>query len=109
MVVSIEQHVELMLTLLDRADHERLPIVTAEPDAEMRWAEHVADIANGTLLVEANSWYLGANIPGKPRMFMPYAAGMATFIAECDAIVANDFEGFSFGASALERVTAKTV
>ena len=98
-VVSIEQHIELMLELLDRAQDEHVTLIEADEQAEARWAEHVAEIANGTLLVEANSWYLGANIPGKPRMFMPYAGGMASFDAECREIIQHDFEGFRFGST----------
>jgi cation diffusion facilitator CzcD-associated flavoprotein CzcO/acetyl esterase/lipase len=97
MTVSIEQHTDLMITLLERARQDGSYFVEAEDEAEQRWAEHVAEIAAPTVLVEANSWYLGANIPGKPRRFMPYAAGMVKFIEECDAVIGADFEGFRFG------------
>jgi cyclohexanone monooxygenase len=100
MIVSIEQHVELMVALLERAARDERPVVDADPAAEARWARHVAEIADGTLLVEADSWYLGANIPGKPRMFMPYAGGMGAFDAECALILERGFEGFRFGAAA---------
>jgi hypothetical protein len=57
---------------------------------------HVNDAANATLLPLANSsWYLGANVPGKPRVFMPYAGGMAKYAEICDQVAANGYEGFS--------------
>lgn len=98
MIVSIEQHVELLAALVERAGVDGAGTVEAEPDAERAWAGHVAEIANGTLLMEGNSWYLGANVPGKPRMFMPYAGGMAQFDAECRDILDRDFAGFAFDA-----------
>lgn len=94
MIVSIEQHVELMLALIDRAGAERT--VEADAEAERRWADYVVEIAAGTLLNEGNSWYQGANVPGKPQVFMPYAAGMAQFDAECREILDRDFTGFVF-------------
>lgn len=94
MIVSIEQHVELMTALIDRAG--TASTVEADSDAERRWAEHVAEIAAGTLLNEGNSWYQGANVPGKPRVFMPYAGGMAQFESECREILDRDFDGFAF-------------
>ena len=59
--------------------------------------EHVNDIANKTLFMHANSWYLGANIPGKPRVFMPYAGGVGPYRQRCDEVVANGYEGFKLG------------
>ncbi len=100
MTLSIEQHVELMAALLERAREQGTLLVEAEPQAEEAWAGHVAEIAAATLLGEASSWYLGANIPGKPRQFMPYAAGMARFIEECEEILAAGYEGLAFGSVA---------
>ena len=65
-----------------------------EPEAEAAWVEHVNELAKPTMFMHANSWYLGANIPGKPRVFMPYAGGMSTYRTRCDEVVANDYEGF---------------
>ncbi len=59
--------------------------------------EHVDTVAAGTLYAQANSWYLGANIPGKPRRFMPYVGGVGTYRAECAEIVAKGYEGFVIG------------
>ena len=54
-----------------------------------------ASMANATLLAKVkHSWYLGANVPGKPQVFMPYAGGFARYIDICNQVVANDYEGF---------------
>ena len=58
------------------------------------WVKHVSDIADETLYVKANSWYVGANVPGKSRVFMPYVGGMKVYRDRCDEIVANGYEGF---------------
>ena len=69
--------------------------IEAEPEAVDAWVAHVNDAANATLLPEAgHSWYLGANVPGKPRVFMPYAGGMDVYRKKCSAVAANDYEGF---------------
>ena len=69
--------------------------VEAECQAMRRWADHVIDVANATLLPRANhSWYLGANIQGKPRVFMPYAAGLDKYRAHCQMVETNGYTGF---------------
>jgi cyclohexanone monooxygenase len=98
MVVSIEQHVDWIadcLTHLRKLGHTR---IEASPEAEQRWMDHVAELAAETLYPQANSWYVGANIPGKPRVFMPYVAGCGQYRQECEQIVANGYEGFVLGA-----------
>jgi cyclohexanone monooxygenase len=62
--------------------------------AEDDWVEHVNAVAGGTLLMRANSWYLGANVPGKPRVFMPYAGGVGVYRKHCQAIADAGYEGF---------------
>ncbi len=97
MFVSIEQHVELVFTLLAELRQRGAEVVEPTQEALESWGERVADIADSTLLVTANSWYLGANVPGKVRQFMPYAGGMASFVDDCEALLSMDFEGFTFG------------
>ena len=58
--------------------------------------DHVNDAAAGTLFVKANSWYLGANIPGKPRVFMPFVGGVGIYRRKCEEVVAAGYEGFEF-------------
>jgi cyclohexanone monooxygenase len=99
MTVSIEQHVEWVHDLLVWMNGHGHAVAEATPHAEADWASHVNDIADATLLVEGNSWYLGANIPGKPRTFMPYAGGMAAYDAEAQAIASAGYPGFRFQAA----------
>jgi len=96
MLVSIEQHVDWTLDCIDymrKHGHRRIEPVAAAQD---QWVNHVNDVANATLFPEGGSWYLGANIPGKPRVFMPYAAGVGAYREICDRVAANDYEGFAF-------------
>ncbi|MGE0623839.1 MAG: flavin-containing monooxygenase [Pseudomonadales bacterium] len=96
MLVSIEQHVDWMLDCLERmrADgHQRLE---ATPAAEQEWVAHVNEVAAATLFPKAGSWYMGANIPGKPRVFMPYAAGVGPYRDICTDVAADGYRGFSF-------------
>jgi len=97
MVVSIEQHVEWIGDHLEYMRDRGLQTSEAELGAEDKWLEEVQDVADRTLFPKAtNSWYLGANIPGKPRVFMPYVAGVGPYRKICDEVAANDYEGFSF-------------
>jgi len=69
--------------------------IEATQDAEDAWGEHVNEAANRTLLpMASSSWYLGANVPGKPRVFMPYAGGLASYARRCDEVAAAGYEGF---------------
>jgi cyclohexanone monooxygenase len=72
----------------------------AEPErmAEDAWVEHNNQVADATLYPRASSWYMGANIPGKPRIFMPYVGGVAGYKRKCDEIAAKGYEGFSLRA-----------
>jgi cyclohexanone monooxygenase len=96
MVVSIEQHVDFVASLIARARALGRYIIEADADAEQHWMTHVAEVAGGTLYPEAASWYMGANIPGKPRVFLPYVGGVGPFRRQCDEIAAAGYRGFSF-------------
>ena len=67
---------------------------------------HVNEVANTTLYPLANSWYMGANIPGKPRIFMPYVGGVGTYRQKCDEVAANGYAGFALGAQRSSSPTA---
>jgi hypothetical protein len=70
--------------------------IEARPEAVEKWVAEVNDVANRTLLPQAkHSWYLGANIPGKPRVFMPYAGGMIRYREICQEVAAQAYEGFA--------------
>jgi cyclohexanone monooxygenase len=94
MVVSIEQHVDWVVDLIETARGRGVARAEATPEAEQGWVDHVQAIASATLYPVANSWYVGANIAGKPRVFMPYVGGCGPYRERCDAIAASDYEGF---------------
>ena len=95
MIVGIEHHVEWISDCLEHL--RRLGRDTIEPtrDAEDGWVEHVNEAASRTLFPKANSWFLGANIPGKPRVFMPYVAKIGIYRGECQAVADDDYTGFT--------------
>jgi cation diffusion facilitator CzcD-associated flavoprotein CzcO len=99
MVVSIEQHVDWIAGCLAALRDRGLDRVEATVDAEEAWVAHVNEVAAQTLFVRAESWYLGANIPGKPRIFMPYAGGVGEYRKICDEIAADGYRGFALSAS----------
>jgi cyclohexanone monooxygenase len=95
MIMSIEQHVEWLTDLFVHLRSDGLSTIDATDVAQKDWGQHVADIASFTLFPKANSWYIGANIPGKARVFMPYIGGIAMYRAKCDEVAANGYEGFA--------------
>ncbi|TFV87230.1 NAD(P)/FAD-dependent oxidoreductase [Blastococcus sp. CT_GayMR16] len=95
MVNSIEQHVEWIAALLEQVTLRGLQRVEATPEAEQQWIEHVNEVAERTLYPRSpNSWFFGANTPGKPRVFMPYVGGVGTYRQKADDVAAKDYEGF---------------
>ena len=95
MPVAIEQHVEWITDCIAHMRDHEIERIEARDDASDEWVQQVNEAAHATLLPEAHSsWYLGANVPGKPRVFMPYAGGMARYRAICDEVAAHDYEGF---------------
>ena len=94
MIVGIEHHVQWIADCLKHLQERGLSIIEASVPAEDRWVEHVNAAANRTLLPLANSWFLGANIPGKPRVFMPYAAKIGVYRRECQEVADKGYEGF---------------
>jgi cyclohexanone monooxygenase len=95
-VTSIEQHVEWIADCLAYAAAQGDEVIEATEAAEQAWVSHVNELAAGKLYGDANSWYLGANVPGKPRVFMPYAGGVGRYRKHCEAVAANGYDGFRF-------------
>jgi len=95
MVVSIEQHIEWIAACIGHLRSAGLASIEATEQAERDWIAHVNAVADRTLFPLANSWYVGANVPGKPRIFMPYVGGVGTYRAKCDEVAARGYEGFS--------------
>ncbi|MGB7182204.1 MAG: NAD(P)/FAD-dependent oxidoreductase [Burkholderiaceae bacterium] len=93
MLVSIEQHARWIAGCLAhmRSQHKR--VIEADPAAEDDWVGHVNSVADSTLYPTCNSWYLGANVPGKPRVFMPLL-GFPAYADRCDQVVAEGYSGF---------------
>jgi cyclohexanone monooxygenase len=96
MVMAIEQHVEWIFDCMEDAKKRGTQSVEAEQTAEDKWVEHVNEVAHMTLLPTANSWYMGANIPGKPKNFLPYPGGLGRYREICNSVVAADYSGFVF-------------
>jgi len=96
MVVSIEQHVEWIADCLDYMQTCGLTRIEVELAAENAWVQHVEDLADATLYPQARSWYVGDNIRGKPRVFMPYVGGCGRFRLECEKVVTEGYRGFEF-------------
>jgi cyclohexanone monooxygenase len=94
MILSIEQHTNWIVDCLRYMRERGMSRIEATQEAEQKWTEHVHEVANATLYPLANSWYMGANIPGKPRVFMPYVGGVHTYKRLCDEIARNGYEGF---------------
>ena len=94
MPVCIEQHVEWIADLIQYADQKQIRLIEADVAAENGWVNHVNELASMTMFMLADSWYLGANIPGKPRVFMPYPGGMNTYRLKCEEVAAKQYEGF---------------
>ncbi len=100
MPLCIEQHVEWIGNCITFMAEHGVNVVEADPGAEDRWVDQVREAAEATLFPRANSWYLGANIPGKKRVFMPYTGGFKPYADRCDEVAANRYEGFTFSSAA---------
>lgn len=105
MVFSIEQHVDWIadcIASLKQNDSGS----TIEPlaESESQWVAHVNEVANRTLYPLANSWYTGANVPGKARVFMPYVGGIPAYRAICDEVAANGYRGFRLSQPAFPQL-----
>ena len=95
MIASIEQHVDWIADAIDHLHKHQLDRIAPVAQAEADWVAHVNQVADSTLYPLANSWYMGANIPGKPRVFMPYVGGFDRYKKHCDAVASRGYEGFS--------------
>jgi cyclohexanone monooxygenase len=95
MLPSIEQHVEWIADCLEYVRSRGATLIEASQDAEEAWVGHVGEAAGATLRSSCSSWYVGANIAGKPRVFMPYIGGFPAYIERCEAVVKAGYEGFA--------------
>ena len=94
-IVCIEQHVDWIADCLAALAPRQAASIEATVNAEDDWVAHVNQVADRTLFPVANSWYLGANVPGKPRVFMPYVGGVGPYRKICDEVAASGYQGFA--------------
>ena len=107
MIVSIEQHVDWIADCAAYMRAHGFEAMEATKEAEDDWVAHVNEVAHTTLYPQANSWYMGANIPGKPRIFMPYIGGVGPYRQICNDVAAKGYEGFAMtGAEEARKVAA---
>jgi cyclohexanone monooxygenase len=106
MIVSIEQHVDWIAGCIRHLRDHQLHVIEPTREAEDAWVEHVNQTASRTLYPSAASWYMGANIPGKPRVFMPYIGGVGRYRQECQEVVDKGYAGFRLAASNTVAVPA---
>ena len=95
MLASIEQHVEWIADCLMYMRDRGLARIEPLSEAEDAWISHVNEVADASLRSKVDSWYIGANIPGKPRVFMPYIGGVPQYAQKCDDVAARGYEGFT--------------
>ncbi|WP_370302766.1 flavin-containing monooxygenase [Pseudooceanicola sp.] len=95
MLPTIEQSVEWITDAIEYVREQDKSVIEATETAEDYWVRHCDEVARPSLRYHADCWYLGSNIPGKPRVFMPYNAGLPAYIEKCEQVVANDYEGFA--------------
>jgi cyclohexanone monooxygenase len=94
MPVSIEQHGDLVGRLIAEVRERGAGTIEPSTDAEEAWGVLNAELVRPTLFEKAATWYMGANIPGKPRVFLPHLGFVGPYRARCEEIVANDLDGF---------------
>jgi cyclohexanone monooxygenase len=95
MLPSIEQHVEWIADCLEAMRANGQTVIEATGPAQEAWVGEVGKSASITLRATCSSWYVGANIPGKPRVFMPYIGGFPAYVAACEEVVAGGYKGFA--------------
>ena len=97
MPVAIEQHVEWVADCIEHMEKTGKKSIEATSKAQEDWVAHVNGVVNMTLMAKANSWYMSANIPGKPRAFLPYLdpEGVGGYTKRCTEIAAKGYEGFA--------------
>ncbi|NKB48994.1 MAG: NAD(P)-binding protein [Alphaproteobacteria bacterium] len=95
MLPAIEQHVNWITDCIGYMRDKGLARIEAQPDAEAAWVSHVGEVADMSLRSSCSSWYVGANVPGKPRVYMPYIGGVPVYAQKCEQVAAAGYEGFA--------------
>jgi len=94
MVTGLEQHAEWISACIAHLRQNKLTTIEALPEAQRSWMDTVNEFAAATVFPYCNSWYVGANVPGKPRVFLPYIGGFDRYEATCEQIAAAGYDGF---------------
>ena len=94
-IVSIEQHVEWVTDCMAAMKSRGQAAIEPTAQAEAEWSEHVATLGANSLFADGESWYLGSNVPGKPRVFLPYAGGVPAYRERCAQVAAQGYAGFT--------------
>ncbi len=97
MLPSIEHHVDWIADCIAYVDRKGVARIDATPEAQDAWVAHVNEVGDSSLYPTCNSWYLGANIPGKPRVFMPYL-GFPPYAEKCREVADSGYDGFTLTA-----------
>lgn len=95
MLPTIEQHVEWITDCMAHLKNSNYTTIEATTDAEQSWWQHVQEVGQRGLKQSTDSWYVGSNVDGKARVFMPYYGGFPNYCLKCDEVVANGYEGFA--------------
>ncbi len=103
MIMTLEQHADWITGCIEYMRDNGYDTIEAREDATHEWAEHSRMVADHTLFPKANSWYMGANVEGKPRMFMAYIGGFDNYTARCNQVAESGFEGFDLSKSKVEQ------
>lgn len=94
-VLCIENQVEWIYDLIEHAETNGGDVIEVERESVEHWIEHTANVAKKTLYTDAESWYQGDNVPGKPSVFLPYPGGYPAFASKLEAEAADGYQGFS--------------
>jgi cyclohexanone monooxygenase len=99
-VLAGEQHGDWIADCLSHMREHGLVRIEPEPDAEEEWSQHNDDVAGHTLYMETDSWYVGANIEGKPRKLLTYVGGLPAYKKICDEVAGDGYRGFRLSSDA---------
>ncbi|MFI1463977.1 flavin-containing monooxygenase [Nocardia carnea] len=95
MMVSIEQHVDWIADAIETMRSKGVTAMEARTGAEQEWTRHVDEAGNMTLYPKVDSWYVGSNVPGKPRVMYAYIGGVGAYREKCEQVAADDYDGFT--------------
>lgn len=105
-IASIEEHINWIFALIEQMRKKDYGVCAVSPEAEAAWFDHVNEVGSKSLLSKGNSWYIGANVPGKPRAFLPYAGGAPRYLERLDAERENGFKDFCFDGKVVQKTLA---